>query len=502
MLQIRRLNHEVEGRVIFDCCDLMVEEGDHIVIVGDSGGGKSTLLNLIVDGHPGVSYSRDCRNLTCLVLQEGALMDHLNVIQNLELVARYMRDGSKQAGSYGHMEQTLNQLNIDSSLYTAKVSELSGGQKRRVAIARALIMSPEFMLFDEPDAGLDVANLVNLASTMNQLRQEQGKTCVTVSHNPFYIALVATKVYRLMNGGLTQIADWSLAALDEATVLERQRELQQQLQFEQPIGQPDLNLRQQQRKRTMNSERVPLILLKGAANSIASLFHSPISFKDQLSIASYSLYLNLISGLVFFSLVGVMLGSTTLAVVRTLADGVLTGFIGWFVDPEDVIDIMRGRFALYLAPAVGGMLFVARSGSLVSNWVGEMSRTNQIRAIEVLGVPSAQYLVAPNVIALFLGMIGSLIVFCLSVWLGGVIAAANLFDVNNAYTIMSVTLSDINQSNFWPKVILYSALVAIIVSAFAFTPKKSAHQVNIHTTKSIIYATLSIALAELLMILL
>ena len=72
-----------------------------------------------------------------------------------------------------------------------------------------------------------------------------------------------------------------------------------------------------------------------------------------------------------------MLGSTIIAVVQLLAD---KGLVSMFLDPEDLIELMGGRYAVYLAPAIGGMLFAARSGSIVTNWLGEMVRAKQVRA--------------------------------------------------------------------------------------------------------------------------
>ena len=72
-----------------------------------------------------------------------------------------------------------------------------------------------------------------------------------------------------------------------------------------------------------------------------------------------------------------MLGSTIIAVVQLLAD---KGLVSMFLDPEDLIELMGGRYPVYLASAVGCMLFSARSGSIVTNWLGEMVRAKQVRA--------------------------------------------------------------------------------------------------------------------------
>lgn len=488
MLTIRGLDFGYGSELLFDNLSLDVNATEHVVIVGDSGGGKSSLLTLIADGGRN-AIKLESRLRSTMVLQEGALLDHLNVIDNLKLVARY----SESPVSEATITRTLSQLNIDESLYTAQVSQLSGGQMRRVAIARALLTSPDLLLFDEPDAGLDIANLSKLANTVNLLSADHGKACMTVSHNPFYIAQVANKVYRLQGGKLVLIADWPEFPTDDDELKNRQFMLQAQL------------------SRTIDavkgiaakskSEWSVLSWLSGAFSTLYSLAHIPRSSKDELYIAGYGVYLSFITGILFFALVGLMLGSTTIAVVRMLADHSLTGLVSMFVKPETLINLMGGRYVLYLAPAIGGMLFAARSGSIMSNWLGEMVRGKQVRALSLLNVPPKQYLRAPSAIALFLSMFATIVWFTFCVWLGGVIATTQLFDIPNASEVMSLSRYDVARSLFWWKAVVYSSVVALTVVGLGLSLKKTAHQVNIHTTKTIIYSTLCIAFAELLIIL-
>lgn len=488
MLSISGLDFAYGSTPLFESLDLTVEAGEHVVIVGDSGGGKSTLLTLVADAkRPSISLGTGLSST--MVLQEGALLDHLNVIDNMRLVARY----AKSAVGEPQIGQTLAQLNIDVGLYKARVSQLSGGQVRRVAIARALLTSPDLVLFDEPDAGLDIVNLSKLASTVNVLSVEQGKACMTVSHNPFYIAQVANKVYRLQGGKLVKIADWPELPITEKELQSRQLMLQAQLSI---VTDPVVG-----NTTTPTIDWPVLKWLTGSAKTLASLIHRPRSLLDELRIASYGIYLSFITGILFFALVGLMLGSTTIAVVRMLADHSLTGLVGMFIKPETLIELMGGRYVLYLAPAIGGMLFAARSGSIMSNWLGEMVRGKQVRALSLLNVPPMQYLSAPSTVALFVSMLATIVWFTFCVWLGGVVATTQLFDIPNAIDVMSLSRYDLQRSLFWIKAVIYSAVVALTVVGLGLSPKKTAHQVNIDTTKTIIYSTLSIAFAELVIIL-
>jgi len=218
-------------------------------------------------------------------------------------------------------------------------------------------------------------------------------------------------------------------------------------------------------------------------------------------VAAYGFYLSFLSGALFFALVGMMLGSTTIAVVKMLSDNALTGVVRWFIKPERLIEMMGGRYVLYLAPAIGGMLFAARSGSIMSNWLGEMVRGRQIQALSLLGVPPQQYLGAPSVLALFTSMFATIVWFAFCVWLGGLLTTQQLFTLKDPMSAMSLSGYDISASLFWLKTFIYSVLVAVTVVSLGLAPKSTAHQVNTHTTKTIIYSTLCIAFAELLIIL-
>lgn len=491
MLTVQGLDFSFDSRSeqrLFESLSLQVEAGEHIVIVGDSGGGKSTLLDLIAEQNH-LAINLDEGKSSVMVLQEGALLDHLNVIDNVRIVARH----SDYEVSEKAVVSILSELGIQPHLHQVNVSQLSGGQMRRVAIARALICQPDLILFDEPDAGLDIVNLKRLGRTVRKLSNEHDKACITISHNPFYIAQIATKVYRLQHAKLELIENWQSLPEHEDELLKRQMSLQAALN--ETIDQP---------KTSTNKARIdpPFKLLISGLEQIArTVFHRPKSLRDELKISAYVFYLSMISGLVFFSLVGLMLGSTLIAVVRLLADNALNGIVAWFIEPEDLIEMVGGRYVVYLAPAIGGMLFASRSGSIVTNWLGAMVSGKQTRALRFLGINPDHYLAAPSVLSLFLSMLLTILWFTAAVWLGGVLATEHLFEVSDAFSIMSLSNFDITRSSFWLKSSIYSLLTALIIVSLAMAKKKTSHQVNVHTTKAIIYSTLSITFTELLLIL-
>ena len=117
MLKITGLDFSYGEKTLFENLDLDIDRAEHVVIVGDSGGGKSSLLSLIVDSASS-AIRLEPRSSATMVLQEGALLDHLNVIDNLRLVARYNRASNGSEISDLDIENTLQQLNI-CLLYTS-----------------------------------------------------------------------------------------------------------------------------------------------------------------------------------------------------------------------------------------------------------------------------------------------------------------------------------------------------------------------------------------------
>jgi NitT/TauT family transport system ATP-binding protein len=167
---------------------LAIAEGEFLCVVGPSGGGKSTLLNLIagldradqgrilVDGRPVVGPGTD----RVVMFQEAALFPWLTVSQNVGF-------GLKMAG----MDKQKRQQRVAELLETvglasfasAWVHELSGGMKQRAALAMALAPDPGILLMDEPFAALDAQTRDQLHEEIEAIWEATGKTIIFVTHN-------------------------------------------------------------------------------------------------------------------------------------------------------------------------------------------------------------------------------------------------------------------------------------------------------------------------------
>ena len=189
-----------------------VEDGEFVVILGQSGSGKSTILNLIgcidsptsgtilVDGVDVTKMSAkqlcEYRNKNIgFVFQSFYIEPAYSVTDNILLPLTIA--GAKRQIKDAKAKELLEKLNLTDKA-NAKTSTLSGGQKQRVAIARALVNDPKIILADEPTGNLDSASGAEVIEILKEICKS-GKTVVMVTHNEEQ-ASVADHIIRLKDG--------------------------------------------------------------------------------------------------------------------------------------------------------------------------------------------------------------------------------------------------------------------------------------------------------------
>lgn len=197
--------------------DLTVEVGDHVVITGPSGVGKSTLLNIIglldrpssgdvlIDAEPVAEAGQATRgwlraNVIGFVFQNAHLLAHRSVIDNVELGLLYRDDEVRD-----RRQQALKAL-ADVGMEThsqESARTLSGGEAQRVALARAIVGQRRLILCDEPTGNLDSATTQKVIDTLDQLRAG-GLTLITSTHDPL-VARAASRQFQLDNGRLHDV---------------------------------------------------------------------------------------------------------------------------------------------------------------------------------------------------------------------------------------------------------------------------------------------------------
>ena len=195
--------------------DIEINEGEFVAIMGPSGGGKSTLLNILglLDNPSEGSYLLNGTDVTLFtednrttlrkgvigfVFQSFNLIDDLNVYENIELPLLYM--GIPRKERKRRVEDAMRRMDITHRAGHFP-QQLSGGQQQRVAIARAVVATPKIIFADEPTGNLDSKNGIEVMELLKQLNSE-GTTIVMVTHSQ-RDASYAKRVINLFDGQVT-----------------------------------------------------------------------------------------------------------------------------------------------------------------------------------------------------------------------------------------------------------------------------------------------------------
>ena len=219
MLTVHNLTKQFDGNQVLKGVSLSVNKGDVIAIIGQSGGGKTTLLRCInfletadsgemeFDGehfqlsHISKKNIQRIRRKTAFVFQSYNLFRNKTALQNVMLgltVARKM----PKAQAEQIARSALSRVGLEDKA-NSYPSALSGGQQQRVAIARALATDPEIIYFDEPTSALDPELTGEVLAVMRKLAEE-GMTMLVVTHELGFARNVSTKVIFMENGSIVE----------------------------------------------------------------------------------------------------------------------------------------------------------------------------------------------------------------------------------------------------------------------------------------------------------
>ena len=190
-----------------------IEKSELVVILGPSGAGKTTALNIlggmdnattgevIIDGNNITHYTKNQltryrRNDIGFVFQFYNLIQNLTALENVELATEICKD-------HFDPKEILKSVGLENRMNNFP-SQLSGGEQQRVAIARAIAKNPKILLADEPTGALDYMTGKQILKLLKQIQQERGVTVIIITHNSA-IAPMADKVIKFKNGQVEDI---------------------------------------------------------------------------------------------------------------------------------------------------------------------------------------------------------------------------------------------------------------------------------------------------------
>ena len=217
MLEITSLSRSFNGRVALHSTSLNLRDGEYVAIIGESGVGKSTLLNLIagldradhgsvvldgenLSGLDETALTRWRRNKLGFVFQAFHILPHLTLLQNVALPL--WLQGNSGADADNTAQQMLDAVGLGERT-ASWPHELSGGELQRVAIARALVHRPSLVLADEPTGNLDPANAVRVLALLGERIRAVGAIGILVTHSR-EAAATADRILHLTPDGLQE----------------------------------------------------------------------------------------------------------------------------------------------------------------------------------------------------------------------------------------------------------------------------------------------------------
>ena len=198
-----------------DKVSLKIDKGEFVSIIGHSGCGKSTVLNIvaglykateggiILDGkevdEPGPERA--------VVFQNHSLLPWMSAYENVELAVKRVFKGKKSKAEMKEwIEYNLGLVHMDHAMHK-RPDEISGGMKQRVGIARALAMEPQVLLLDEPFGALDALTRAHLQDSLMEIQKDLGNTVIMITHDVDEAVLLSDRIVMMTNGPAATVGE-------------------------------------------------------------------------------------------------------------------------------------------------------------------------------------------------------------------------------------------------------------------------------------------------------
>ncbi|MCV6639308.1 ABC transporter ATP-binding protein [Candidatus Albibeggiatoa sp. nov. NOAA] len=205
-----------------DDVNLKINKGEFISLIGHSGCGKSTVLNIVAGLYQATTGGVLLNNREvnepgperAVVFQNHSLLPWLTSYQNVELAVNTVFKGKKsKAEVHDWIEHNLKLVHMDHAM-DKRPDEISGGMKQRVGIARALAMQPEVLLMDEPFGALDALTRAHLQDSLMEIHADLGNTVIMITHDVDEAVLLSDYIVMMTNGPAATVGEIMPVELD------------------------------------------------------------------------------------------------------------------------------------------------------------------------------------------------------------------------------------------------------------------------------------------------
>lgn len=216
MITFRHVSKVFQGKKVIDDISFDIADGEFVVLLGESGCGKTTTLKMInklilpsegsilINGRDiAAEDSVSLRRRMGYVIQQTGLFPHLTIRENIEIIAKLNSRDKKQIAALA--DKLLRMVNLDPAQYLdAYPSELSGGQQQRAGVVRAFMTNPEIVLMDEPFSALDPLTRTQIQTALLDMQAALKRTIVFVTHDMDEAIRLADRICIMEDGRITQ----------------------------------------------------------------------------------------------------------------------------------------------------------------------------------------------------------------------------------------------------------------------------------------------------------
>ncbi|WP_250464547.1 ABC transporter ATP-binding protein [Microbulbifer litoralis] len=195
--------------------DLQIEKGEFVSLIGHSGCGKSTVLNVVSGLYRATrgGVILNGKEVTepgperAVVFQNHSLLPWLSAYENVELAVRQVFGKTRSRGEIRDwIEHNLDLVHMGHAMHK-RPSEISGGMKQRVGIARALAMQPKVLLMDEPFGALDALTRAHMQDSLMEIQAELNNTVIMITHDVDEAVLLSDRIVMMTNGPAATIGE-------------------------------------------------------------------------------------------------------------------------------------------------------------------------------------------------------------------------------------------------------------------------------------------------------